>query len=66
MDITINVKSMDKTDIYYDLLITYCLIELEEYSFIEWLLEYKNNYAPIKEYSCFNHNYYINNCELIQ
>lgn len=53
-----------KNIFYYNLLIVYCLIKLEEDEFIYWLLEYMDNYQLCEDLDP-REDYCINSCELI-
>lgn len=65
VDIKIDLSQLrHKNKFYYNLLIVYCLIKLNEFEFIYWLLEYMNNYNLCEGFDAKDH-YHINNCELI-
>lgn len=61
---TINIKSLNKSELYYNLLIAYCLLILNKYSFIDWMLKYMNGA------NLFNYNdkyeYFHEDCHLIK
>lgn len=65
VNMTIDLSQLrNKNKFYYNLLIVYCLIKLNETEFIYWLLEYMNNY-DLCEYFDIRDDYCINSCELI-
>lgn len=61
--LVINIKNIFKSISYYSLLITYCLIQLENYTFIDWLLRRMDTVGKF-EYD-ESYSYSIKECKLI-